>query len=243
MIYENGNYYGARHYDPCIMRFTTMDPMCEKYYHLSPYAYCGNNPVNAVDIKGDSLTLIGERESIKQTINLYNEGLGGFYNVEIDANGLVSISPVMGKDPSKMSKEQSIFYKVLSSAVQGKGMATINVVNNSENVIIANADNKMIDIGDIDALGVGPYINKYSVIAHETSEAYNYQAKNNSLFRSHFKACGIERLMTGSYIDPLERNIIYNGKTLIPIRSDDGSKIVHKINIITINGNIKKVSR
>lgn len=45
-------YYGARHYDPCIMRFTTMDPMCEKYYNLSPYAYCGNNPVNAVDPSG-----------------------------------------------------------------------------------------------------------------------------------------------------------------------------------------------
>jgi hypothetical protein len=57
MIYENGNYYGARHYDPCIMRFTTMDPMCEKYYHLSPYAYCGNNPVNAVDLNGDTITI------------------------------------------------------------------------------------------------------------------------------------------------------------------------------------------
>ena len=44
--------YGARHYDPCIMRFTTMDPMCEKYYNISPYAYCGNNPVNAVDPSG-----------------------------------------------------------------------------------------------------------------------------------------------------------------------------------------------
>ena len=32
--------YGARHYDPAIMRFTTMDPMCEKYYNISPYAYC-----------------------------------------------------------------------------------------------------------------------------------------------------------------------------------------------------------
>ena len=44
--------YGARHYDPCLMRFTTMDPMCEKYYNISPYAYCGNNPVNAVDPSG-----------------------------------------------------------------------------------------------------------------------------------------------------------------------------------------------
>jgi hypothetical protein len=27
--------------------------MCEKYYHLSPYAYCGNNPVNAIDPNGN----------------------------------------------------------------------------------------------------------------------------------------------------------------------------------------------
>jgi RHS repeat-associated protein len=44
--------YGARFYDPSICRFTTMDPMCEKYYHLSPYIYCGNNPVNYVDPDG-----------------------------------------------------------------------------------------------------------------------------------------------------------------------------------------------
>lgn len=44
--------YGARFYDPSICRFTTMDPMCEKYYHFSPYIYCGNNPVNYVDPNG-----------------------------------------------------------------------------------------------------------------------------------------------------------------------------------------------
>lgn len=194
-------------------------------------------------MKGDSLTLIGERNNINETIDLYNEGLGGFYNVKIDGKGLISISPVMDKDPSKMSTEQSLFYKVLSSAIEGEGMATINVVNNAENVIIANADKKIVDIGDINAIGVGPYINKYSVIAHETFEAYNYQAKNTSLINAHVKASGIERLMTGSYIDPLERNINLNGNSLIPIRSDDGSKIVHNINIFTINGNVKKVSR
>lgn len=44
--------YGARFYDPSICRFTTMDPMCEKYYNLSPYIYCGNNPVRYVDPSG-----------------------------------------------------------------------------------------------------------------------------------------------------------------------------------------------
>ena len=32
--------------------FTSIDPLAEKYYHLSPYAYCAGNPVNLVDLKG-----------------------------------------------------------------------------------------------------------------------------------------------------------------------------------------------
>ena len=29
-----------------------MDPLAEKYYGVSPYAYCGNNPVRYVDPDG-----------------------------------------------------------------------------------------------------------------------------------------------------------------------------------------------
>ena len=44
--------YGARGYYPAIGRFTTMDPLCEKYYSISPYAYCLNNPVRFTDPDG-----------------------------------------------------------------------------------------------------------------------------------------------------------------------------------------------
>ena len=44
--------YGARQYDPTLGRWDRMDPMCEKYYSVSPYAYCGNNPVNRIDPDG-----------------------------------------------------------------------------------------------------------------------------------------------------------------------------------------------
>ncbi|MBR4263318.1 MAG: hypothetical protein IKQ48_01940 [Paludibacteraceae bacterium] len=42
----------ARMYYAPIMRTTTTDPYAEKYYHISPYAWCGNNPVNAIDPDG-----------------------------------------------------------------------------------------------------------------------------------------------------------------------------------------------
>jgi len=42
----------ARWYYPAIMRTTTTDPLAEKYYDISPYAWCGNNPVKFVDPDG-----------------------------------------------------------------------------------------------------------------------------------------------------------------------------------------------
>lgn len=32
--------------------FTTIDPHAERYYHLSPYSYCGGNPISRIDPTG-----------------------------------------------------------------------------------------------------------------------------------------------------------------------------------------------
>ena len=44
--------YGARYYAPTFGRWTTPDPLADKYYSISPYAFCNNNPVNFVDLDG-----------------------------------------------------------------------------------------------------------------------------------------------------------------------------------------------
>ncbi|MDE6787634.1 MAG: hypothetical protein K2J46_11440, partial [Muribaculaceae bacterium] len=50
--------FGARQYYSAVPGFTKPDQHCEKYYWLSPYLYCANNPVNLVDPTGkDSWTL------------------------------------------------------------------------------------------------------------------------------------------------------------------------------------------
>ena len=50
--------YGARGMYPALMRFTTPDPLAEKYYSISPYAYCGDNPINAVDPDGRKVLFV-----------------------------------------------------------------------------------------------------------------------------------------------------------------------------------------
>ena len=47
--------FSARFYDPSLGRFMTMDPLAEKYYGWSPYAYCANNPLRFIDPKGKDI--------------------------------------------------------------------------------------------------------------------------------------------------------------------------------------------
>ena len=45
--------FGARWYDVAgVPMWTSIDPLCEKYYNVSPYIYCHNNPVQRIDIDG-----------------------------------------------------------------------------------------------------------------------------------------------------------------------------------------------
>ena len=44
--------YRARHYDAALGRFTTVDPLAEKYYNTSLYTYCNNNPIRFIDPNG-----------------------------------------------------------------------------------------------------------------------------------------------------------------------------------------------
>ena len=55
IVYDNGldeYFFGARTLFAPINRFNQPDPLCEEYYHISPYAYCANNFINVLDPDG-----------------------------------------------------------------------------------------------------------------------------------------------------------------------------------------------
>ena len=54
-------YYEARYYKPPV--FTSRDPMFEKYFWMTPYAYCANNPVKYVDPSGCDLWIVDFEEN------------------------------------------------------------------------------------------------------------------------------------------------------------------------------------
>ena len=66
--------------------FTSPDPLAEKYYPLSPYAYCAGDPVNLVDHKGDSLAILNAGGFIGHLAMLiqHADGQWGYYSYNGD---------------------------------------------------------------------------------------------------------------------------------------------------------------
>ena len=66
--------YGARQYNPVTARWDRMDPLCEKYYGVSPYSYCHGDPVNKIDPDGRA------PGDFFNTINEAAIDFGNYYN-------------------------------------------------------------------------------------------------------------------------------------------------------------------
>ena len=60
--------YGARLYDPMIGRWTSVDPLAEKYVGISPFVYVADNPVVFIDPDGQEIKWADEYSE-----QVYNE--------------------------------------------------------------------------------------------------------------------------------------------------------------------------
>ena len=57
--------FGARFMDPALMRWHVPDPLAEKYYSISPYVYCLNNPLRFIDPDGRQIVGLTKNDALK----------------------------------------------------------------------------------------------------------------------------------------------------------------------------------
>ena len=115
----------ARWYYPAICRTTTMDPLAETYYPTSPYAWCGNNPINKIDVNGDSILLMDDWISTYISINNMLPN-----NVYVDIeNNYIQLNR-----NSNLTTSNNLFYEDLITAAQSS--KTIELRKSNYNVYL-----------------------------------------------------------------------------------------------------------
>ena len=84
--------YGARHYDAVLGRFITVDALYDKHFKVSPYVYCGNEPVGRIDPDGNDWRVQThynrETDKIKYKITVRAALINNSNNKELDIKTL-----------------------------------------------------------------------------------------------------------------------------------------------------------
>ena len=204
--------YSARQYDAALGQFTSMDPLCEKYYHISPYAYCAGNPVKYVDPDGrDAVAVIDEQNKIVRIKANYYVNTKGVYKRGTDKLLCAGYSPQdiksMNKMISNLNKEG---YVISSGACKGFSLqfdmqfvdggdfmncsqkATSDYYNtdngdiNIGNVIQRNYETDDVDLSPkLDGSQVGGYTKPYNLIMMNASSDCNGDNLDNNTNRLH----------------------------------------------------------
>ena len=131
----------ARWYYPAICRTTTMDPLAEKYYSTSPYAWCGNNFVSIVDPDGKKI-VVGTwygRMFAKLGVNNFE------YKVQQDLDNLKTLSSNLAQTINTLENSEVTYYILLHTKRDdydaNKKRLNWNGYNAEKNAVYYDPDN------------------------------------------------------------------------------------------------------
>ena len=165
----------ARWYYPALMRTTTQDPLAEKYYDISPYAWCANNPVNLVDPDGRRIKIVDGEEEEEYVLNSQYTGKNEYIDLMYNAlNEIYSIE--MGKtvlDPLISSDD---VYTILNKKSSKEETQSYTAKTKTMNITENGSSNKKL-------------INAVNAIAHESFHAYQlYKSSSINTIHSEVEA-------------------------------------------------------
>ena len=118
--------FHARPYDATRAQWTSPDPLAEKYYSISPYAYCANNPLKFVDPDGKEIIILSEI-------------IDGRKKLSIDVSGKVKNSTSTDYSHEQLQEYANRLMSSISEKYSGSGENIDYSCN--VNLTVASSDN------------------------------------------------------------------------------------------------------
>ena len=178
-------FFGARTMYAIMNRFNQMDPLCEDYYSVSPYAYCNNNPVNNVDFDGRDWYKIQNNHGEWQYI--YNDKV----HSQEELDKVIKNGTYLGKTYMEDGAYYSLFgsqmaansfegviYQKIDEAIMKEANAIQAGINNfgSENIGSPATDFSISGLNYKDTKYFG-------VDSHRNSYLINYENSSSGVYR------------------------------------------------------------
>ncbi len=179
--------YGARQYDPILCRWDRVDPLCEKYYNVSPYVYCSNNPILLIDPTGlepDSLeaALMAVYSYRDKNYNIYAKQLNDRgWNIDVNFSSKTGFKATIFSKTTEIDGNKQLEYALAFAGTdtQIKGISDI----------VETANDIFADIQNY--LGVGLSVQQFQAV----NTAMNLSSvKNEITYVGHSLGGGLAAL-------------------------------------------------
>nr|WP_297226822.1 RHS repeat-associated core domain-containing protein [uncultured Prevotella sp.] len=207
--------HGARMYDAAKVSWDRVDRLGEKYTQLSPYLYCASNPVVFLDADGCKVSLSGDSVNVERFVNLLNEGVGQqVFRFDHSSRTILYTA----------SSKPNLYEKDIANIVNSNDDIIINVVSNSERVLIGDWLKKRVDVNDMESLNDYEGTSGAAAAYHELLEQNELQkygfptdVTSESVVKAHEYALRKEHMFLGN---PKAVNLIDKDNNCIEIIDD-----------------------
>ena len=149
--------YGARMYDAALPVWDRPDPLAHKYYHVSPYVYCGNDPITRVDRDGriwDTVIDLGfiAYDIVDAATQYFNTGsVSSTTMTALGADALAAVIPGVtgagmavraGEKVAEAGVKANAVSKAIKNSVHGNSKASTkaqhayDIINTERNIVV-----------------------------------------------------------------------------------------------------------
>ena len=193
--------YHARHYDPPLGRFTTIDPLAEKYYNISPYVYVANNPMKFIDPDGKRIDdyfdfkgkYLGTDNAVTDFIRIMDENQ---WNM-LSENGV--INPELGTHIGQLHSEASLsksaslsIYEHYNPTGLSLADAKLGQFGEGTGMEVKFKDGKLsnldVDIEGFSRSGIADHFSEVkNLFIHENKHVTDFKEWGYDKFKNNFK--------------------------------------------------------